>query len=203
MGQILLKVWNLELQSTIEVSFSMKNHPKQFIAIDINIFLHLIEKSELDDEDNHIEELLDRLQELGVHLIVDDDYKIWRNYLSKIGRITKYSKGFDFVELFRYWFRHNADVKAVQVKNKDQLFINVVKTLNNENYLVDEEQEIDTLLVYITVCEDTMLISNDRSDFIGQTGNIRKELKRIAKTYGCQMFMIFDSKEAYEWLLHP
>ena len=203
MGRILLKVWNLELQNTIEVSFSMKNHPKQFIAIDINIFIHLVEKSELDSEFNHIEKLLNRLQALGVHLIVDEDYKIWSNYKSKIGKIVKNSKGSNFTELFRYWFRHDADVNTVQVNNKGQLFIKIVKTLKNKNYSVDEEQEIDTLLVYITMCEDTMLISNDRSDFIGQTGNIRKELKRIAKTFGCQMFMIFDSNEAYKCLFHP
>lgn len=200
--RILLKVWNLELQSTIEISFSMKNHPKQFIAIDINIFLRLFGMSKLDSEVKHIGKLLDRLQELGVYLIVDDQWKIWRNYMSKIGRIMKYSKEFNFAEIFHHWFGPDADFKIIQVK-EDELFANIVETLKNENYLVDEEQEIDTLLVYITVCEDTMLISNDRSDFIGQTGNIRKELKCIAKTYGCQMFMIFDSNEAYEWLLHP
>lgn len=199
---ILQRVWNLELQSTDKNSLSMVNQPKQFIAIDINIFFHLVELSKLDEEVNHIEELLDMLQELGVHLIVDCQWKIWGNYMSKVAKIMGDDKEFNFTEMFRYWFGSGAYFKTVQV-NKDQLFTDIVETLNNQDYEVEEEHEIDTLLVYISVCEDTVLISNDRSDFIGEFGEIREELVRISKTYGYRMFMIFDSSEAHEWLFHP
>ena len=166
----------------------MENLTDDYIVIDTNIFLGLLNPKE--NTNYHIEELLLTLQEDCVCLIVDKDGRIPGEYKNSIGDvITNKTASSEYRELLKYWLTQ--EWREVDTRND---LITAIKQIIGRN------NTRDALFVCVAMVSDETLITNDRKDIIKK--GKRDRLLRLAKKspYRYRSFRIWDSKEAHDKL---
>ena len=141
-----------------------------YIAIDTNVFEHLLNPQE--NTDNHIETLLISLAGDGVNLIVDEDRRIENEYEHRIGPMLKITsdENIQNVLLLQLWIESQIDNrKRVSVSNNDPLMTAI-------KGVITEHEAVDRIIVYVAFKSDRILITNDRRHII--EGGPRERSKR-------------------------
>lgn len=176
----------------------MDNLPSDWIAIDTNIFGHLI--SPKHNSDKHIYNLLKYLKDNNVLLLVDDRQYIRNEYNTRIRDFIK--KAYERQDE-RHILRH-----FINPQNHEKVSISCTDELMNAILtVIPKEEDPDRYFVYVAFNKDRILITNDRKDMIDsdrkegkKEGETRDKLRKIAKQYNFFKADIFDSKEAWKKL---
>lgn len=136
---------------------------KDFIAIDTNVFLHLLNPQE--NMDSHINRLFQYLQRLRVALLVDDNGRILGEYNHHIvSRIQSLDETGNESYILRYWI----DVAKHQetfVAGDDALMMAV------RQVIVEQSETVDRIFVYVALKVGKILISNDRRHIVEGSPN--------------------------------
>ena len=172
------------------------NLTSDFIAIDTNVFEHLLSPKE--NNENHIGRLLASLASDEIRLLVDkEDGHIVKEYKHRLDRfLEKQSQGGgethqDHIGIFRYWFRPETH-EGVAVDKKGSLMRDIRK-------IVDSGDIVDRTFVYVAIQKDRILVTNDRRDIIDigkRPGKRRQELRRLARKSRKKRAGILTSAEA-------
>ncbi len=169
---------------------NMNNLACDYIAVDTNIFEHLLNPAE--NINNHITILLQSMIDDKVGLIVDKKGVIKGEYLDRlIPRIKEsYDKGYNFI--FRYYFTQYTKELQVSVEQNDALMTKIKEIIPNVSR--------DRVFIYVALIKDKVLITNDRKDILDK-GNIRNkrrnQLLKMANQQGYKSANIYDSLEAH------
>lgn len=155
------------------------------IAIDANVFGQLTTK----DNREHIGELLRRLIEDEIHLLVDEGKKIVTEYDSFFPRYLECAdeRGAEG-ELILYWFS-SENHKVVPVDTKDNLMVAI-------RNIIPAHRGQDRFYVYVAFKKGRVLVSNDEKDIWRH----RHELKRRTKRFRPNEADIVTSDEAHSRL---
>ena len=170
----------------------MNNLTNDYIVIDTNIFIGLFNPQE--NKDDHIEILLNTLQEDCICLIVDEGGKIWGEYTTSIvNQMANGQKNSGYNELIRAWINPDRCKKIVPVD---------ANAMNSIKEIIGINKTKDATFVCVTMVSDKTLITNDRADIIDRgtrSCHTRNELLKLAKRkpYRRRSFRIWDSKEAH------
>ena len=171
----------------------MNSKRTDYIAIDTNIFVHLLDS----DRGNQIERLLFRLQKEGTRLICDKKGRIVGEYSQKIIQQFKVQEHPDYTDLIDYWLDRDADHLKISVNHVDSLYKQITKNLKAD------KKTIDRIFVYVAFKANRTLITNDRSGIIDKDsktkdGERRLALLKIARLEKANSANIYDSQEAYD-----
>lgn len=124
------------------------------IAIDTNVFRHL-----LNPQVNiglHINKLLDHLQRLGVHLIVDAEGCIFGEYRRMIVPwILRTDESLNERQLLSYWV-HSAPRCLVDIDRQDGLMTAIAKVIT------ESSEPVDKIFVYVALRSGRILVTNDK-----------------------------------------
>ncbi len=140
-----------------------------YIAIDTNIFEHLLNPAENPCSD--IDTLLVHLMRLEYKLLVDSTKKIGNEYQQKIVPIIKnMDETKPKLPILRFWMDNNIRHQVVldQLDNLMQQIKSVIYELN---------EHADRAFVYVVCAADALLVTNDRDHILGR----RKDLLRRTK----------------------
>ena len=169
----------------------MNNLTNDYIAIDTNVFEHLLNPKE--NKFNHIEILLYKLKEDDIRLIIDSEGRIWNEYINRIIQEIKKCENSNYNELFRYWLSPEPKNKLISVNQDDDLMVAI-------KGVTGRDKATDRIFIYVAICGNWVLVTNDRNDIL-DGGNIkynrRKQLLKIARKQGFKSARIYDSEEAY------
>lgn len=163
-----------------------------YVAIDTNVFLHLLHrKSGSDSKWKHIFILLKRLKEESSILLVDDDDKIRSQYHEKLlGFMENADERNPYRIILMHWLA-TENQKLVPMNHTDNLMIAIRKIIPPQNGK-------DRFFVYVAFKEDKHLITNDSGIY-----NKRTELKRKTKRFrpnSSGIATILTSQEAHDEL---
>lgn len=147
----------------------MNNLTCDTIAIDTNVFVHLLNPEK--NPGGHIDDLLGRLQQDGISLLVDEGGRIAGEYDDKLAPVIRNSSDEDSkTSLLRYWMVASLnDRTTVAVDGKSKLMVQIKKRITRKTP--------DSIFVYVALKKQRVLVSNDQADIIGQ----RAEVRRIEK----------------------
>ena len=172
----------------------MNSISEDYIAIDTNIFVHLLEHS----RGSNIEKILLMLQKKNVRLIRDSKDRIKGEYSHKILHHFQMLDDTDYQDIIDYWLDRDANDLdlVVTVNQSDSLFKRIKKILKLE------KKTIDRIFVYVALKTNRTLITNDRSGIIDENtkakdGLRRSKLLRAAHKEKAKSANIYDSDEAY------
>ena len=160
----------------------MNNLTKDFIAIDTNIFEHLLTKEDQENKNNHIDQLLKQLLIIDkIKLLVDSKKRITNEYYNRLTkRVKQINDDSKKRRLLRYWVKLE-NRKCVTV-SRDALIKKIKKIIP-----LGDGPVTDCYFVYVAFKEGRILITNDESDMVNK-GNIigerRDELLDISKNSG-------------------
>ena len=176
----------------------MNNISNDYIAIDTNIFVHLMESSKA----NNIEKLLLMLQMKNVRLIQDSKNRIKGEYAHKILHHFQMLDYPDYQDIIDYWLDQDADDLVVTVNQNDLLYKKIKEILKLE------KKTVDRIFVYVALKANRTLITNDRSGIIDENtkakdGLRRNKLLKVAHKEKAKSANIYDSDEAYEIMSKP
>ena len=165
----------------------MNKLTKDFIAIDTNIFMHILNPQKNTDE--HIDQLLEQLSDDGIKLLVDDGKRIINEYSRCLDEMIEGMELDSRQLLLLYWL----DVQNHKsIKVEDTLLVSI-KTI----IPLGEGSVTDCYFVYVALKEGRILITHDKNDI----GKRRKELLKIPKKIGRKKGSdILTSQEAYNRL---
>ncbi len=131
---------------------------KDAVAIDTNVFEHILNCQE--NTHSHINELLQHLQNQVVSLIVDDRGRIAGEYNNRIGPIIRKSDDIrEAIYILRYWVL-NCPRLATRLVLNDAL----MKAIRG--VIVELDQAVDRIFVYVALRQGRVLISNDRMNIV-------------------------------------
>lgn len=141
------------------------------IAIDTNVFEHLLNSAE--NNDSHIDSLLGKLIRLKYRLLVDSTKKIGNEYKQMIvPMLRNMDETRQQLPLLRYWMspdiRH--EVTLDQIDNLMQK-IRVV--------IFEPAEHADRAFVYVVCRENSTLITNDRRHILSRRSELLKRTKRL------------------------
>ena len=171
----------------------MNNLAGDCIVIDTNIFIDLFNPQK--NTNNHIEALLNTLQEDCIRLIVDKGGKILGEYKNSIGDvITNKTASSEYRELLKYWLTQ----EYWEEDTRNDLITAIKQIIGKNN-------TVDATFVCVAMISKKALITNDREDIIDRGNRIdytRNKLLNLAKKspYRHRSFRIWDSKEAHDKL---
>ena len=170
----------------------MNNLTNDYIAVDTNVFEHLLNPKE--NKLDHIEILLYKLREDNIRLIIDSKGRIWNEYTNRIIEEIKKCENSNYNELFRYWLSPEPKNKWFSVNQEDNLMVAI-------KGVIGRDKATDRIFVYVAICGNWVLVTNDRNDILDE-GNIRyerrKKLLKIAKKQNFKSAKIYDSQEAHD-----
>lgn len=168
----------------------MNNLTSDCIAIDTNVFEHLLTPSK--NENEHITKLFNAFIDDGIGLIVDEGGAIEAEYSNRIERRIKEAQDKGYDSIFRYYFVAQTTRKQVRVKHNDELMSKIKSIVGNVPR--------DHIFIYVAIKKDKVLVTNDRNDILDE-GNSRykrrNKLLSIAKKQQLKSARIYDSQEAY------
>lgn len=158
-----------------------------FVAIDVNVFEHLLNPAE--NIDGHITDIVGWVLLNGVAILVDSRRRIEGEYAN---RLVPYLQGArhksERVLLERLLRRPK--YKRVQVDAKDALMTGI----NNLVSVASHKSNTDRYYVYVAFKAGRVLITNDKADILDN----RRQLKRQTKRWRAkQQEDILSSREAY------
>ncbi len=183
----------------------MNNLTNDFIAIDTNVFEHILNPDF--NTDDHIDELLTTLFRDKVLLIVDSDGRIEAQYENRIApKFRNASEKGNNLSVLRLWFVIGIDArKRVNVNLNDGLMGEIDK-------IIRRSEKIDRIFVYVAFKEGRILTTNDETDIVtglqkernarrarlkNNTRKVRRHLQENGKDDRAD---ILTSKEAHEKL---
>lgn len=169
---------------------------KDYVAIDTNVFLHLLNPQQ--NVNSHITKLLVHLQILGITHVVDAGERIQGEYLNQIGQIlTRTDELGTEGDMLRYWIIE-ANPRKVPVNLQDGL----MRTIRD--VIIEPSEQVDRIFVYVTFQSGSVLISNDETHIVvgppGERGQRprRDRLLRSTRRLRPNGADILTSMEAYE-----
>ena len=169
----------------------MKGLTEDFIAIDTNIFRHLL-KAEGDNGNEHIAHLLSSNMPNSVtqpvELLVDIDDEIEDEYLSQLSIDLDIYNHSPLARIIKYWI-YLVKRKQVEVDKTDE-------TWEMVSSIIPKDKLRDQIFVYVAFKSDRILISNDKKDIIRN----RYELKSKARALNLYNADVMDSVEAHSKL---
>ena len=170
------------------------------VAIDTNVFLHLLDRDI--NCDKHVNELLGHLYISKTALIVDNGDRIAGEYGNFIDPILR-NKNVELDELYslRYWSRV-APRKKVIVKMGDELMRSIKRVVR------EPSESLDRILVYVALRSGKSLITNDRFHILcgpqHENGRSRRDrLLRQTKRTRSSGSCILSSREAHATIGQP
>ena len=176
----------------------MNNLTSDWIAIDTNVFGHLINPKH--NSDKHIYNLLKQLKDDNIFLLVDDKQLMRKEYNKRIRQYIKEAYERQDERYILLYFIDRQNHKEVPVSYANDLMSAILK-------VISEKKDPDRYFVYVAFNKDRVLITNDRKDMIDsdrkkgkKEGETRDKLRKIAKQYNFFKADIFDSKEAWKKL---
>ena len=169
---------------------------EDYVAIDTNVFLHLLNPQQ--NVDSHITTLLAHLQTRGIVHVVDESRRIEGEYLNQIGQILTQSDELGTEgDILRYWIME-AEPRRVPVNLQDDL----MRTIRN--VIIEPSEQVDRIFVYAAFQTGSALISNDETHIVigpprefGQRPR-RDRLRRATRRLRPAEADILTSLEAYE-----
>ena len=141
------------------------------VAIDTNVFGQLGDCPE--NTGKHINNLLQFLMKRRTSLLVDEEGKIVKEYnyhLNKPKFKKKYDKK-DEVHIMGYWINPDIRKKVSVVKNG--LWTNI------EGVILEPQEEVDRILVYIAFISKRVLISNDYAHITNRRGQLQSVVENL------------------------
>ena len=181
----------------------MNNLTKDFIAIDTNIFEHVLNPKENTNE--HIDQLLKQLLVDEIKLLVDDEKRITNEYDERVttrikNKQTNYN--FDKKILLYHWLKPE-NYQCITVCLNDELMIGIKNILPKPSKK-KRERKTDKFFVYVALKQDRILVTNDEKDMIDegtkQGKRCKKLLKICKKIEGNKNADILTSQIAYDRL---
>ena len=174
----------------------MNKLTKDFIAIDTNIFEHLLNPQE--NINRHIDQLLNQLSDDSIKLLVDNEKKITKEYKRCLDEMIDRMED-DYRKLLLLYWMDIQNQKSIKVSSKDALMRNIKKIIP-----LGEGSVTDCFFVYVAFKEGRILITNDRGDMIDegtQIGERRRKLLKIGTKNGRKKGSdILTSQQAYDRL---
>ncbi len=137
----------------------MTSNPFQdAVAIDTNVYEHILNPQQ--NVDYHISELLTYLQDQQLKLIVDDDGRIFGEYLNQLEQLISQSDDVkDEILILRYWILLAPRI-SVEVTLNDEM-MNAIK-----NVITEVSENVDRIFVYVAFHQGRTLISNDQRHIV-------------------------------------
>ena len=167
----------------------MNKLTKDFIAIDTNIFMHILNPQKNTDE--HIDQLLEQLSDDGIKLLVDDGKRIINEYNRCLDEMIE-GMELDSRQLLLLYWLDAQNHKSIKVIPKDTLLVSI-KTI----IPLGDGSVTDCYFVYVAFKEGRILITHDENDI----GKRRKKLLKISKKSGRKKGSdILTSQEVYNRL---
>lgn len=176
----------------------MNNLSFDFVAIDTNVFGHLMTKPV--EECVHIEYLLVKLYEKQTRLIVDSKNRVTNEYCHTLFGHLKISRHSLYEDLLEYWLSPTSENLIVTVDHNEKLMKEIKKIVKIGC------KTTDAIFVYVAIRKDRTLITNDRQDIIDYAkGDAKRRVKLLglAKKCGFKGARIFDSQEAVDEICSP
>ena len=163
------------------------------VAIDTNVFIHLLNPKE--NIKSHINELLKDLQTAQVSLIVDENGRILGEYNNLIGPMIRQSDDIrDEILILRYWTL-NCPRLTTKLVHNDELMTAI------RGVIVEPDQTVDRILVYVALRRGKALISNDRMNIVqgpsSESTERRQRLLRNTRRFRSRGAEILTSMEAH------
>ena len=163
------------------------------VAIDTNVFIHLLNPQE--NIESHINELLKDLQTAQVSLIVDESGRILGEYNNRIGPMIRQSDDMrDEILILRYWTL-NCPRLTTKLVHNDALMTAI------RGVIVELDQTVDRILVYVALLRGKALISNDRMNIVlgppSESTERRQRLLRNTRRFRSGDAEILTSLEAH------
>ena len=176
----------------------MDNLTKDSIAIDTNIFEHLLNPRE--NTNRHIDQLLKQLCNDKIKLLVDDKRRITDEYHKRLTkRIQQINDDSKKRRLLRYWVKPE-NHKCITVYLNDKLMVGIKGIISEPQ----GKPGTDKFFVYVAFKQGRILITNDRRDMIDegtQIGVRRQKLLKIPTSSGRRKGAdILTSQQAYNRL---
>ena len=168
----------------------MNNLTEDSIAIDANVFEHLLNPKQ--NHDNHITILLGQLRRDQIRLLVDDKKRIVKEYGQRLINYMNKTAGDNPNRiLLAYWFsRDNMEVVCVAANDK-------LMTAIKDIILVKSGKAVtDRFYVYVAFKKGGILVTNDNEDILKN----REELKRKTKNFCPRGRDIMTSQQAWDGL---
>lgn len=176
------------------------------IAIDTNVFLHLFHKgtdanATTCNLDSHIDQLLERLQQDELVLLIDNKQKIAAEHIKYLHPIFKGDEIDTKRLLLRYWIL-DRDPIEIDLDTKSQLYVAIERVIH------EKEEAADRAFVYVSHSSGKPLVTNDEMHIIfgptseGNTekNNRRTRLKKGTKKLCVKGACIVSSREAFDAL---
>ena len=176
----------------------MSNLYFDFVAIDTNVFGHLVTKPV--EECDHIEHLLVWLRDNKTRLIVDSKNRITDEYYHTLVEHLKILQHPLYEDILEYWLTPNSENMIVTVDHKEDLMQEIKKIVKIGR------KSIDSIFVYVAIQKNRTLVTNDRKDIIDvRRGDSerRSKLLKLAREFGFERASIYDSKEAIVKICSP
>ena len=163
------------------------------VAIDTNVFIHLLNPQE--NAESHINELLKNLHIAQVSLIVDECGRIGSEYRNRIEPIIWESDDIrDEIYILRYWLLQCPRL-ATELVLTDTLMTAI------RGVIIELDQAVDRILVYVALRQGKILISNDRMNIVvgppSESTERRQRLLRNTRRFRSGDADILTSLEAY------
>ena len=174
----------------------MNNLTKDFVAIDTNIFAHILNPQK--NINKHIDQLLNQLSDDDIKLLVDNEKKITKEYKRCLDEMIDRMED-DYRKLLLLYWMDIQNQKPIKVSSKDALMRNIKKIIP-----LGEGPVTDCFFVYVAFKEGRILITNDKKDTVNKGSKIgkrRKELLKLSKKIGRRKGSdILTSQQAYDRL---
>jgi hypothetical protein len=152
------------------------------ITIDTNVFVHLLNPS--NNEDENIDNLLGLLVEKEAILCVDDKDRIEGEYITHI--VPLFSTAAD-QNLRIYWLRYfmNSEWRVIPVRFGDPLMVSIRRQIRFA-------EPSDHIFVYVAISSNTVLISNNEDHIT----NNRNQLRKCSKIHRSKSTDFMTSRQA-------
>lgn len=157
-----------------------------FIAIDTNVFGHLIDAEK--NAGRHIHRLLAMLAKKKITLLVDADGTISAEYAHHLIAERLHAKQRkNEAQIIDYWMNH-APQKNVAINQNDSLWHAILRVIPESN------EEPDRVFVYVAFKEGRILISNDHKHVIKRRDDLKLCYNHSTIPAGAD---VMPSSEAY------
>ena len=166
------------------------------VGIDTNVFEHLLNPQKNVGE--HINSLLEHLQEQRIALLIDDSERISGEYSNRISPIIQRSDDLkNEVYILRYWIL-NAPRHSITIDLMDKLMMTI------RGVIVEPSEVVDRMFVYVALSQGKILVSNDEVHIVCGPPNEsrlsarRQRLLNHSRRLRPSGAEIFTSQEAHD-----
>jgi hypothetical protein len=141
------------------------------VSIDTNIFLHLFNDRE--NEDEHIDALLTRLAGHGAKLCVDSTNKIANEYHKHLDGILRKDDDGLRIYILRRWMNEEFWDNPIATDPKDVLMNRIKGVIPGNN------QRIDRIFVYVSCVGNCALVTNCATHILSRRTPLRARTRRF------------------------